>query len=164
MLPCSPHRARSETEMKPSGPGLWTPVLTCLGLACQPTPPPDVIFITIDTLRVDHVGAYSAESPAETPQMNRLAQLGTLYSQAYSPISVTGPAFVTLHTGQDPDRHGVRMNAFRGGNTLSYEAETLADRLSAEGYQTAAFVSGFTLRPGLGLEQGFDTYSAPEKA
>ena len=128
-----------------------TPLLFLLALGCRSTPPSDVIFITIDTLRVDHVGAYSEASPAATPHMDRLAEMGTVYTQAYSPISVTGPAFVTLHTGQDPDHHGVRMNSFRGGNQLSYEAETLADRLNAEGYRNGAFVSGFTLRKGLGL-------------
>ena len=70
--------------------------------------------------------------------------------------------FVTLHTGQDPDRHGVRKNIFRGGNRVPDDAETLAKRLKAEGYQTGAFLSGFTLRPELGLSTGFDEYLFPE--
>ena len=128
-------------------------------LACQTRP--DVVFITIDTLRVDHVGAFTAQSPARTPHMDRLAAEGVRYSQAYSPISVTGPAFCTLHTGQLPGRHGVVMNVFRGGANLPPAAETLAERLQAAGWSTGAYLSGFTLRPSLGLDQGFDAYVAP---
>ena len=123
---------------------------------------PDVIFITVDTLRVDHVGAFADDSPALTPHMDDLARDGVVYSQAYSPISVTGPAFCTLHTGQLPGTHGVTMNLFRGGNALEPSTETLAERLQGAGYRTGAFVSGFTLRARLGLLQGFDRYDQPK--
>lgn len=125
-----------------------------LGAACQP----DVVFITVDTLRVDHVGAFNPDSPARTPHMDALARDGVAYTQAYSPISVTGPAFCTLHTGMLPGTHGVTMNVFRGGSALSPEVETLAEHLDARGYRTAAFVSAFTLRSKLGLVQGFQRY------
>lgn len=127
---------------------------TLLCAACQP----DVVFITVDTLRVDHVGAFNADSPALTPHMDALAEDGVAYTQAYSPISVTGPAFCTLHTGMLPGTHGVTMNVFRGGSALSPEVETLAEHLDARGYRTAAFVSAFTLRSKLGLVQGFQRY------
>jgi arylsulfatase A-like enzyme len=133
-------------------------VLTLL-LGCDRRP--DVVLITIDTLRVDHVGAFAPDSPARTPHMDRLAAAGVRYTQAYSPISVTGPAFCTLHTGKLPSRHGVVMNVFRGGANLPPAAETLAERLSAAGWSTGAYLSGFTLRPSLGLDQGFDSYVAP---
>ncbi|RME24316.1 MAG: hypothetical protein D6798_11510 [Deltaproteobacteria bacterium] len=123
--------------------------------------PPDVVLITIDTLRADHVGVLSSTSPARTPSIDALAADGVLYTQAFSPISVTGPAFATLMTGQDPGTHGVVMNLFRGGAHLPAEATTLAERLHDRGFATAAFVSGFTLRRALGLDQGFATYSAP---
>ena len=129
-----------------------------LGAACQP----DVVFITVDTLRVDHVGAFNPASPAQTPHMDALAQDGVAYTQAYSPISVTGPAFCTLHTGMLPGTHGVTMNVFRGGSALSPEVDTLAERLRARGYRTAAFVSAFTLRNKLGLVQGFQRYDQPK--
>ena len=131
--------------------------LLCVG--CERRP--DVVLITIDTLRVDHVGAFSPDSPVATPHMDRLGREGVVYTQAYSPISVTGPAFCTLHTGLNPGRHGVVMNVFRGGAALDDRHTTLAERLSAAGYSTGAHVSGFTLRPGLGLNQGFDKYVAP---
>lgn len=130
-----------------------------LGAACRS---PDVVFLTVDTLRVDHVGAFSGDSPAATPHIDALAADSVRYGQAYSPISVTGPAFCSLHTGLDPSGHGVTMNLFRGGARLGPEVQTLAEALAADGYQTGAFVSGFTLRPELGLDQGFAVYSPPE--
>ena len=74
------------------------------------------------------------------------------------PISVTGPAFVTLHTGQLPSTHGVVMNLFRGGPSLSPATPRLAKRLAHREYATGAFVSGFTLRKEMGLRPGFRTY------
>ncbi len=123
--------------------------------------PPDVVLITIDTLRADHVGAFNPASPSATPNIDALAADGVVYSQAWSPISVTGPAFTTLLTGQDPGTHGVVMNLFRGGASLPQRATTLAERFHDRRYATAAFLSGFTLRRALGLSQGFDTYTAP---
>ena len=124
---------------------------------------PDVVFITIDTLRVDHVGAFSSSSPAQTPNIDALAGDSVLFSSAYSPISVTGPAFATLHTGMDPKEHGVVINMFRGGIPLKPATTTLAEVLLDKGYKTAAFVSGFTLHPQLKLDQGFEHYSFPPK-
>ena len=124
---------------------------------------PDVIVITLDTLRVDHVGAFASDSPALTPNIDALAQDGVRYTNCYSPISVTGPAFVTLHTGQDPGTHKVIMNVFRGGTFLKNKAETLAEKYQHHRYETGGFVSGFTLRRSLGLAQGFDTYDTPPK-
>lgn len=123
--------------------------------------PPDVVLISIDTLRVDHVSAFDPMSPARTPHMDRLAEDGLRFTRAYSPISVTGPAFCTVHTGQSPGTHGVFMNLFRGGPFLSATETTLAEHLQARGHRTGAFVSGFTLRPELNLDQGFEVYDAP---
>jgi arylsulfatase A-like enzyme len=124
---------------------------------------PDVVFITIDTLRVDHVSVYAKDSPSHTPALDSLAKDGVLFTQAYSPISVTGPAFVSLMTGMDISSHQVTMNVFRGGVSLSAQEVTLAKRFTEKGYRTGAFVSGFTLRPNLGLSQGFEVYDYPHQ-
>ena len=130
-------------------------------LASACTSKPDVVLLTVDTLRRDHVSAYNADSPVETPHIDSLAADGLVFTDAWSPISVTGPAFCTLMTGKEPGTHEVTVNIFRGGTSLADEHVTLAERLQAEGYQTGAFVSGFTLRPELGLTQGFETYDPP---
>lgn len=125
------------------------------------TPSSAVIILTIDTLRVDHVSAFSPDSPAKTIHLDALAKDGIAYTQTYSPISVTGPAFVSLMTGMPLIDHNVTMNVFRGGTSLSDDEDTLAERFAESDYRTGAFVSGFTLRPSLGLDQGFDVYSSP---
>lgn len=122
---------------------------------------PDVIFITIDTLRADHVSAFNPDSPVQTPAIDALAAEGISWVNAYSPISVTGPAFCTMHTGKEPGSHGVTMNVFRGGAALDTEEVTLAETLRGAGYARGAFLSGFTLQRKLNLNQGFPTYDSP---
>ena len=135
--------------------------LIFLALGCRSKP--DVILLTVDTLRYDHVSILDIRSPALTPYIDTLGQDGVRYTNAYSPISVTGPAFTSLLTGQSVESHGVSMNVFRGGNVLEDEEITLAERFQEREYRTGAFVSGFTLRPVLGLTQGFDEYDASLK-
>lgn len=143
---------------------LILPLLATMGCSSEPPPPPpDVVLITIDTLRYDHLSANTPDSPAKTPNMDRLATDGVRFTQAWSPISVTGPAFASMLTGKHPTGHGVLMNTFKGGKALDAEHETLAEMLKAKGYSTGAFVSGFTLRADVGLNQGFDVYDAPEE-
>lgn len=135
--------------------------LLALLLGCRQVRGPDVVLLTIDTLRADHVGALHPDSPARTPAIDALAADGVVYEQAFSPISVTGPAFVSLFTGQTPGTHGVVLNTFRGGPALAADRPTLTTRLHEEGFRTAAFVSGFTLRSSLGLATGFELYEQP---
>lgn len=136
-------------------------LLTTLVAGCGWLRGPDVILLTVDTLRLDHVSAFAPDSPVQTPAMDALAADGVVYTQAWSPISVTGPAFATLMTGQEPATHGVLMNVFNGGPMVGEPVETLAERLRDEGWQTGAFISGFTLRTTLGLNQGFQRYDTP---
>jgi len=125
---------------------------------------PDVILVTVDTLRRDHVGVYNPGSPAETPNIDALAADGVTYTDAFSPVSVTGPAFVSMMTGLEPGQHGVMTNLFRGGEPLSDAIDTLAERFRQAEYSTGAFVSAFTLRQALGLRQGFDVYNGGEQS
>lgn len=139
---------------------LWPLFMSC-DLLENDNPPPDVLILSIDTLRVDHVSSFSSNSPAQTPVLDALAADGVSYTQAYSPISVTGPAFVSLMTGLTIHEHNVTMNAFRGGTSLPEDYDTLAETFQRNDYRTGGFVSGFTLRPSLGLSQGFDVYEYP---
>lgn len=75
---------------------------------------PDIILLTVDTLRADNVSAYNPNSRARTPHIDSLAAEGIRFERAYSPISVTGPAFCSMHTGRRPGLHGVVLNIFRG--------------------------------------------------
>lgn len=113
----------------------------------------NVLLITIDTLRVDRLGAYGGGTL--TPTLDRLAAGGVRFERAFSHAPLTLPAHTSMLTGQIPVRHGVRTNgSFRLGDT----PPTLATLLQAAGYRTGAFVGAFVLDSRFGLNRGFDTY------
>lgn len=115
---------------------------------------PDVLLITIDTLRADAVGAYGhAGNP--TPWIDRLAAAGIRFDAAHAQAPLTLPSHTTILTGRYPFAHGVRDNA---GFRLPTSIPTLATWLHAQGYRTGAFVSAFPLDERFGLARGFDIY------
>lgn len=125
-------------------------------IACsRPAAPPDVLLVTIDTLRMDHVSAYGGPQAASTPAFDRLAGSGVLFEQAIAPTPLTLPSHASILTGQWPFRHGVRDN---GGFRLSESIPTLAEVLQNQGYRTAAFVASFVLDSRFGLDHGFEFY------
>lgn len=114
---------------------------------------PNVVLVTIDTLRADHVGVYGASDA--TPALDALAREGVRFENAISPVPLTRPAHASLLTGLYPNQHGIRDNLPAG---LEPSTPTLATRLGAAGYQTAAFVGSFLLGRGSGFENGFDVF------
>ena len=114
---------------------------------------PNVLLITIDTLRWDRLGSYgAAHNP--TPVLDRLAARGTRFETAIAHTPLTAPSHASILTGLTPLRHGVRDN----GSFVLAEAITLASTFRAAGYSTAAFVSGFPLDRRFGFSAGFQTY------
>jgi arylsulfatase A-like enzyme/Tfp pilus assembly protein PilF len=128
-------------------------VLQLLFGACA-EPPLDVLLITLDTTRADHLGCYGYER-IETPHIDRLAAEGVLYERCYTPVPITLPSHLSILTGTYPAYHGVRENA---GFYVAPELTTLAEVLKREGYSTAAFVGAYPLDSQTGLDQGFDLY------
>ena len=119
-----------------------------------PRAAPNVLLITLDTTRADHVGAYGHRG-ARTPRLDRLASEGVLFEHAIAAAPITLPAHVSLLTGVYPFAHGVRNN---GNFSLGGTIPTLATALHDHGYRTAAFVSAFVLDRRYGLARGFDVY------
>ena len=117
-------------------------------------PRPNVLLVTIDTLRADRLGCYGARE-AETPAIDALAREGVLFQSAYSPLPLTLPSHATMLTGLQPVAHGLVDN---GITSSDLGAATLAERLSAAGYDTAAFVAAFVLNRLFGLDRGFALY------
>lgn len=117
---------------------------------------PDIILISVDTLRADRLSCYSAAAP-KTPNLCRLADGGTLFAQASSVVPLTLPSHTATLTSTYPFENGVRDN----GDRLAPGSVTLASILQGNGYKTAAFVSGFVLDKRFGLDQGFAAYDAP---
>ena len=114
---------------------------------------PNVLLVTIDTLRRDHVSAYG-DSPVQTPNLDALAAEGVLFENAVTPFPETVPAHASLFTGLHPVRTGVLSN----GHQLSGRYPTLTEKLGNEGYATAAFVSSFAVHRQTGLDRGFQAY------
>ncbi|PYR52064.1 MAG: hypothetical protein DMF89_03915, partial [Acidobacteria bacterium] len=114
----------------------------------------NVLLITIDTLRADHVGAYGNRLGL-TPTLDRLASEGLRFERAYAHVPLTLPSHTTIMTGSYPMGNGVRDNgSFRFDGTRP----TLADVLKAAGYHTGAFVGAFPVDARFGLNAGFDVY------
>ena len=123
---------------------------------------PNVLLITIDTLRADHLGAYGYGRPT-SPRLDELAEESVLFEQASAPIATTLPSHTTMFTGVSPHEHGVLANIADGKvYTRRPDLQTLAEFFSANGYRTDAVVAAFPLRPEFGLDAGFDGYEAPE--
>jgi arylsulfatase A-like enzyme/Flp pilus assembly protein TadD len=124
------------------------------GAASPAGGPPNLLLVTLDTVRADHLGAYG-DAAAETPSLDRLAREGLRFAAASSPVPLTLPAHSSLLSGLLPPHHGLRNN---GAGSFPADRPTLATRLAAAGYRTAAFVGSFVLDHRFGLARGFDTY------
>jgi arylsulfatase A-like enzyme len=119
-------------------------------------PKVNVLLIVVDTLRADHLAAYGYERKT-APAIKRLAEESVVFENAFTVMGHTLPAHVSLMTGVHPARHHVLSNGWKYDGRFP----TLAERLQADGYETAAFVSSFVLESNSGLDAGFDTYENP---
>jgi choline-sulfatase len=137
-------------------------LLLPLLVAC-PAPPsitqpegvrPDVVVVTLDTLRADRLGAYGY-APARSETIDALARDGIRFEQAISPLPLTIPAHATMFTGLFPYRHGIRSNST---SVLKPELTTLAETMKDNGWATGASVAAFVTTRQWGFAQGFDAY------
>ena len=110
---------------------------------------PNVVLITIDTLRADRVGR------GLTPNLDALAARGTSYQNVRTTVPLTLPAHVSIMTGLPPYAHGVREN----GVVFDRKRATIARRFRDAGYDTAAFVGAYVLNRRFGLDDGFEVYN-----
>ncbi len=125
--------------------------------ACSPGPPaarPDVLLVTIDTLRADFVHSYG-QAAEITPRIDELARRGALFETGIASSTATAPAHASILSSRHVRRHSV--GPFNGETRLE-GVETLAIRFRDAGYDTAAFVSNVVLKARTGLDRGFDHY------
>jgi len=118
---------------------------------------PSVLIVTLDTTRADALGCYGAPEWA-TPNLDALARRGVRFATARAPAPITAPAHATIFTGLYPFQHGVRDN---GTFVLRDDVQTLAERLKAADYATAAVPAAIVVDSTFGLNQGFDHYFDP---
>lgn len=114
----------------------------------------NLLVVTLDTTRPDRLGCYGNKG-IETPNLDRLCERGVVFTRAVAASPSTLPSHASIFTGLYPRHHGARAN---GIYRLGSEQRTLAEILSENGYETAAFVSSFVLDAKYGLAQGFDHY------
>jgi len=115
-------------------------------------PPPNVIFILVDTLRADRLGAY-ANPHGLTPFLDSLAARSFVFRNAYTQAPWTNPSIATLFTSRFPLQHGIDSFA----SVLQDQEVTLAETLRAHGYDTTAFLAN-NLMGDRGFGQGFDVF------
>lgn len=147
--------------MKPKGllarfgalPVLWATLLSGLAYAQDTANRQwNLLLVSIDTLRADHLGAYGYHSVS--PTIDRLAKEGTVFDEVFTAIPLTLPAHASLLASAYPPVTGVRDN----GEVLPASVPTLAEQLRAHGFETGAFVASFVLDRRFGLARGFDEY------
>lgn len=119
-----------------------------------PVAAPNVVVITIDTLRADHVGCYGYKQ-IHTPNIDALAADGARFERAYAAVPVTLPSHTVMFTGTYPMLNGMHDFA---ANKLNATQPTLAAVLKEHGYATAAVVGSAVLDSRFGLNRGFDFY------
>ncbi|MBN2056433.1 sulfatase [bacterium] len=115
--------------------------------------PRNLVLITLDTLRQDHLGAYG-QSTLKTPFLDCMARHGCQWFEAYSHVPLTGPAHASILTGLLPHATGVLSNQ----HNLGVSAMTMARLLRANGFRTAGFVSTAVLNSTYGYRRGFSYF------
>jgi arylsulfatase A-like enzyme len=120
------------------------------------TEPFNIVLISLDTLRADHVGAYGYQRDT-SPNMDQLARNGVLFADTIAPAPQTLASHASLFTSLIPSHHGALANfKFK----LSEDAVTMAEILAEQGYATVSFNDGGLLDPEFGCDQGFDVYDS----
>lgn len=136
---------------------MLAPLLVCFAVAAAPPPgraPINVILITVDTVRADHLGCYGA-TDIQTPTLDALAGDGIVFERAISQVPLTWPSHAAILTGTYPFQNGVQDFT---GQPLDPRFRSVAQVFKEQGYATGAVVSAFVLDRSWGLARGFDFY------
>lgn len=124
---------------------------------------PNVVFVTIDTLRADRLGTYGYFRNT-SPALDALASESLVFENCYAPMATTFPSHLSLFTSTYPNETGSVANVGVGGPTFqpTEHLRTLAQFFKDGGYETAAFVSATPLKKSSGMSAGFDTFREPK--
>jgi len=145
----------------------WVALATALA-GCRGEPPPrrpDILLVSLDTLRADHLSCYGYPRPT-SPVIDEFAARGLRFVEAHAPASNTAPSHMSIFTGLDPLAHGVRPvdpKKVDAGQrdviaSLSPDVPMLAETLRDAGYTTVGLIDdGFVMTP-MGFDRGYDVY------
>ena len=131
-------------------------VLTLPLVSCRTESRYNLILISLDTLRPDHLNTYGY-SRDTSPFMAQFAEDSVVFEQAFSQSPKTASSHMTIFTGLYPSVHRVE-NLSQKNRGLSDEIPTLATMLSTHGYRTEAVVGGGNVSGKLGFDRGFESY------
>lgn len=143
--------------------GWAAPHVVCNAMSSQPNTSkrPNVVLISIDTLRPDHLGFYGYDRPT-SPNLDALAEESLVFDHAFAPAPHTLPSHASMFTGLYPHEHGAGHRYPEA--PLPEKIQTLAEALSDEGYQTIGFSAGGMMSQRYGLSQGFDEWTERQPA
>ncbi len=123
---------------------------------------PNILLISLDTLRADHLSCYNGKSKRLSPNLDEIAKSGYLFKKAYSTTSWTLPSHASMVTGLFPSTHKADRSQDQSAkhpvDPLSDSFPTLAEVLGENGYLTAGVISVPYLTSTFGLDRGFQYY------
>lgn len=132
-------------------------MLLALLAAAAAAAAPNLVLITIDTLRADRVGAYG-HLAAQTAALDRLAREGVLVEEAVVQVPQTRPSHASIFTGRNPYEHGLRDNF---SPPLDSKLPVLAEVLRGRGWTTGGFIGAYPVSRDSGLDRGFQVFDDP---
>jgi arylsulfatase A-like enzyme len=127
--------------------------VTAWGFSEPAASAPNIVLITVDTFRADHLGSYGYHRKT-SPRLDELAARGVRFDRAWSQAPWTLPSMATVHTSLYPSQH----RAVGAETPLSRQWVTLAEVLQNAGYRTLAVVSHLFVGSRLGFDQGFAVF------
>jgi arylsulfatase len=126
---------------------------------------PNIVLITLDTTRADHLGAYGYFRDT-SPRIDAFAEESIVFENAIAPMATTLPTHVSILTATYPSEHGVLANVMHGGRRFVPAASlrSFATVCREQGYRTAAFVSAAPLKRDSGIQVGFEVFEEPDES
>ncbi|MFT7484700.1 MAG: arylsulfatase A-like enzyme [Candidatus Paceibacteria bacterium] len=132
-------------------------ILGCAEKPAEGLPEQNVLLVTLDTTRADHLGCYGKET-ANTPNLDMLAQEGVRFEHAYSTAGITPMSHASILTGRNNYSHGLRVFYGELGHRLPDDVPSLPEILGERGWRTAAFVSSYPVSQAYGLSRGYQHF------
>jgi arylsulfatase A-like enzyme len=122
--------------------------------------PKNLILISLDTVRADHIGCYGYERPT-TPRLDAFAERGVVFLNCTSPSAWTVPSHMSILTSVEPATHGCVY--YKDTGRINEAFETMQKIFGRHGFRTGAFTGGGFMSERYGMFLGFDTFSSKGK-
>jgi len=134
---------------------MWAVLLTAaMAASAEPSSAPNVVFLSVDTLRADRLGCYGCELEI-SPNLDRLAESSLLFEDCLCEVPITNPSFGAMLSSRYPRMTGT----VRNGLPMPGDVPLVTEFFKAAGYHTFCVQSNWTLKSNLsGLDRGFDVY------